>query len=355
MGMYNAIIDDELLNPLGIYKERLSPVRALRRDARRCPTPRPQAVRTWLDAAACASTLGTRRGDRADRRAARRASARCTSPPCASPTTSAATPSASSTSRASRTSRPRRDLAEGLLNNVERPAGAQPRRRARAVRRPSRCRTSTRSTRAPPSTRWSPTGSGPRWASTRRPRCTTSAGARTTTAEFVWVFEISGSVPASHLIGGYARRWSERQPPMYFPLGGGTLKGVSKPGEIVWCRVFVDGRRAARRHRPRAPSSSCRTRRPSAAGTRPTPQWPIMHAVLHGVTRDQFMARHKANHLQVAYAPDADTADRALRPRRPCSRRSAWRSTPAGSRSAPSAPAGDAGWSALRLLIVDAR
>ncbi len=24
MGMYNAIIDDELLNPLGIYKERLS-------------------------------------------------------------------------------------------------------------------------------------------------------------------------------------------------------------------------------------------------------------------------------------------------------------------------------------------
>ena len=24
MGMYNAIIDDELLNPIGIYKERLS-------------------------------------------------------------------------------------------------------------------------------------------------------------------------------------------------------------------------------------------------------------------------------------------------------------------------------------------
>jgi hypothetical protein len=43
-----------------------------------------------------------------------------------------------------------------------------------------------------------------------------------------------------------------------------------------------------------------------------TPQWPIMHAVLHGITRDQFMARHKANHLQVAYAPDDATADRAL-------------------------------------------
>jgi hypothetical protein len=26
----------------------------------------------------------------------------------------------------------------------------------------------------------------------------------------------------------------------------------------------------------------------------------------------QFMARHKANHLQVAYAPDDETADRAL-------------------------------------------
>ncbi|MFF1569236.1 hypothetical protein ACFVY1_38295 [Streptomyces sp. NPDC058293] len=31
------------------------------------------------------------------------------------------------------------------------------------------------------------------------------------------------------------------------------------------------------------------------------------------MTRDQFMARHKANHLHVAYAPDAATADKALR------------------------------------------
>ena len=43
-----------------------------------------------------------------------------------------------------------------------------------------------------------------------------------------------------------------------------------------------------------------------------TPQWPLMSAVLHGVTRDQFMARHKANHIQVAYAPSAAEADRAL-------------------------------------------
>jgi hypothetical protein len=43
-----------------------------------------------------------------------------------------------------------------------------------------------------------------------------------------------------------------------------------------------------------------------------TPQWPIMHAVLHGVGRDQLMARHKANHVNVVYAPDAETADKAL-------------------------------------------
>ena len=42
------------------------------------------------------------------------------------------------------------------------------------------------------------------------------------------------------------------------------------------------------------------------------PQWPIMHAVLPGISRDQMMARHKANHIQVAYAPSADDANRAL-------------------------------------------
>jgi hypothetical protein len=27
---------------------------------------------------------------------------------------------------------------------------------------------------------------------------------------------------------------------MYFRLGGGTLRGIAKPGEIVWSRVFVE-------------------------------------------------------------------------------------------------------------------
>jgi hypothetical protein len=43
-----------------------------------------------------------------------------------------------------------------------------------------------------------------------------------------------------------------------------------------------------------------------------TPEWPIMHVVLHGVSRDQFMARHHANHANVAYAPTAEAADKAL-------------------------------------------
>src|SRR5580692_9671063 len=43
-----------------------------------------------------------------------------------------------------------------------------------------------------------------------------------------------------------------------------------------------------------------------------TVQWPIMHAVTYGITRDQLMARHKANHIQVAYANSAAEADQAL-------------------------------------------
>jgi hypothetical protein len=37
-----------------------------------------------------------------------------------------------------------------------------------------------------------------------------------------------------------------------------------------------------------------------------------MHAVTYGVSRDQMMARHKSNHIQVAYASTAADADKAL-------------------------------------------
>jgi L-fucose isomerase-like protein len=129
--------------------------------------------------------------------------------------------------------------------------------------------------------------------------------------EFVWVFEISGAAPASHFIGGYAGAAGERQPPMYFPRGGSTLKGVSRPGEIVWSRVYVQGDRL---HMDIGRGGVVRlsgeeTQRRWAATTS---QWPIMHAVLYGVTRDQLMAKHQANHIQVAYAPSHELARRAL-------------------------------------------
>ena len=40
-----------------------------------------------------------------------------------------------------------------------------------------------------------------------------------TTDEYVWVFEISGSVPPAHLVGGWAGAIGERQPEVYFRLG----------------------------------------------------------------------------------------------------------------------------------------
>ena len=98
---------------------------------------------------------------------------------------------------------------------------------------------------------------------------------------------------------------------MYFRLGGGTLKGISKPGEIVWSRIYIEDGRLQNGPRPgggRRVAAEETERRWQAT----TPQWPIMHAVTYGVSRDQMMARHKANHIQVAYATDADAADRAL-------------------------------------------
>ena len=129
--------------------------------------------------------------------------------------------------------------------------------------------------------------------------------------DYVWVFLISGAAPASHFIGGYSGASSERQAPMYFRLGGGTLKGISKPGEIVWSRVYVMDH-ALHADLGRATVVELPLEETQRRWRLSSPQWPIMHAVLHGVTRDQMMARHKANHLNVAYAPNAADANRAL-------------------------------------------
>jgi len=129
--------------------------------------------------------------------------------------------------------------------------------------------------------------------------------------QFVWTLLISGAAPASHFTGGYAGASSERQPPMYFGRGGGTLKGVSKPGEIVWSRVYVMGG-VLHADLGRASAVELPLEETVRRLELTTPQWPIMHAVLHGVSRDQMMARHKANHIQVCYASSSEQADAVL-------------------------------------------
>jgi len=132
-----------------------------------------------------------------------------------------------------------------------------------------------------------------------------------TTNEYVWVFLISGSAPADHHIGGWAGSESLRQPSMYFRLGGGTLRGIAKPGEIVWSRVFIENNKL-KMDLGRAKVISLPEKETDRRWNETTPQWPIMHAVTYGTTRDQMMARHKANHIQVAYANSSEEADLAL-------------------------------------------
>lgn len=129
--------------------------------------------------------------------------------------------------------------------------------------------------------------------------------------EYVWVFLISGAAPPAHFIGGWKGAEGFRQPAMYFPNGGSTLHGISRPGEIVWSRIYVENEALhmdiGRGGVVKLPAPETRRRLDAT-----TPQWPIMHAVTYGVSRDQLMAKHKANHIQVAYASDAKSADASL-------------------------------------------
>ncbi|MDF3056934.1 MAG: fucose isomerase [Rariglobus sp.] len=132
-----------------------------------------------------------------------------------------------------------------------------------------------------------------------------------TTDDYVWVFLISGSAPPAHHVGGWAGSDSLRQPGMYFRLGGGTLRGIAKKGEIVWSRVFVESGKL-KMDLGRAKVIELPQAETERRWKETTVQWPIMHAVTYGVNRDQMMARHKSNHIQVAYANSAKDADLAL-------------------------------------------
>ena len=132
-----------------------------------------------------------------------------------------------------------------------------------------------------------------------------------TVADYVWVLLISGAAPPAHFIGGWAGAEGFRQPAMYFPNGGSTLRGVSKPGEIVWSRVYVeDG--ALHMDLGRGKVVELPPEETDRRWQATTPQWPIMHAVTYGVSRDQLMAKHKSNHIQVCYATDDAAAEKTL-------------------------------------------
>ncbi|MFI2510856.1 fucose isomerase [Streptomyces sp. NPDC018972] len=308
MGMYNAIIDDEFLNPLGIYKERLSQS-ALVAEMNKVSDAEAQAVRTWLDDAGMTFHTGT---DEATELTDAQLLSQFKMYIAALRISDDFGLDAVGIQyqQGLKDTVPASDLAEGLLNNVQRP--------------PVLSRDGARELYAgAPLPHFNEVDEGVAVDSLVTNRIWTAMGLDPATTlhdirwgeeyegRFVWVWEISGSVPASHH-GGYDKSYSMRQPPMFFPLGGGTLSGVSKPGEVVWSRVFLmDGRLHVDLGRASAVELPAEETQRRLDAT--NHQWPIMHAVLHGVTRDQFMARHRANHLNVAYAPDEDTADKALR------------------------------------------
>ncbi|MDR0285101.1 MAG: hypothetical protein LBI33_09460 [Propionibacteriaceae bacterium] len=309
MGMYNALIDDELLNPTGIYKERLSQS-ALVAEMNKVTDAEAQAVRDWLDAAGMTFHVDNEGDEKeclTDAQLHQQMKMYVAALRMADDF--GADLVGIQYQQGLKDTVPASDLVEGLLNNVERPPvtsrdGSRILYEGHALPHFNEVDEGVAVDLLVTNRVWTAMGLDPastlhdvRWGDDWD-------------GDFVWVLEISGSVPASHL-GGYQNAYSMRQQYYFFPLGGGTLSGVSKPGEIVWSRVFImDGRLHADLGRGTCvelPETEVRRRLDST-----NPEWPIMNAVLHGVGRDQLMARHKANHLNVVYAPDAATADKAL-------------------------------------------
>ena len=312
MGMYNAIIDDELLNPAGIYKERLSQS-ALVAKMRTVKYAEAQAVYHWLVDKGVHFDLGTNgtaeltlvqvieqcRMYIAAVRIAHEFGCDAIGIQYQQGLKDMAVAS---------------DLVEGLLNNSERPpvyaegsdTELYPGGPLVHFNEVDEC---AGVDALVTNHVWNDLGFDPsttlhdvRWGEHY-----TGGGLD----EFVWLLQISGAAPANHFIGGYAGARSERQPAMYFPLGGGSLKGISKPGAIVWSRVFVeDGKLQADLGLGTVVSLPAEETERRWRET--TYQWPIMHAIFHGVSQNQFMGRHRANHVNVAYAPDAESAETAL-------------------------------------------
>jgi hypothetical protein len=308
MGMYNAIIPDELLHSTGIFKERLSQS-ALFAEMRNVSEADARAVYVWLESKGMRFRLGN---DGSNDLTEDQVLDQCRMYIAA---LRIADEFGCSTigiqyQQGLKDLAPASDLAEGLLNNVDRPPAysAQDRRvlfDGEALPHFNEVDECAGLDGLLTNRLWRKLGFAPentlhdlRYGEDYQGR-------------FVWVFEISGSAPPAHFIGGYGGASSERQPPMYFRLGGGTIKGISKPGAVIWSRVFIeDGRLKA--DLGLAESIELPREETERRWNATTPQWPIMHAVTRGVSRDQMMARHKSNHIQVVYAPDWSSAFDAL-------------------------------------------
>jgi L-fucose isomerase-like protein len=308
MGMYNAIIPDELLHATGVFKERLSQS-ALFAEMQQVPAEEARAVKQWLDARGMKFAIGSNpetelTEDQLLGQCAMYIAALRIADDFGCDTIGI------QYQQGLKDLAPASDLAEGLLNNVDRPpvkarGNGRVLYEGKALPHFNEVDECAGLDALVTNRIWTELGYTPE---------TTLHDVRygeTYNGEYVWVFEISGAVPPAHLAGGYAGSVSERQPAMYFRLGGGSLKGVSKAGEIVWSRVFVDGGKL-KADVGRAKAIDLPKEETERRWQATTPQWPIMHAVLYGVSRDQLMARHKSNHVQVAYAPDADAANHAL-------------------------------------------
>jgi L-fucose isomerase-like protein len=117
--------------------------------------------------------------------------------------------------------------------------------------------------------------------------------------KFIWVFEISGGAPPAHF-GGWKNAKIYRQPKMYFPLGGGTCSGVSRPGIITWARFYEHfgeiGMDCGTGEVMELPEREISDRLEKT-----TPQWPIANVHIPGYDRDQCMASHMSNHITIGY------------------------------------------------------
>ena len=311
MGMMNAIVEDFLMNPAGIYKERLSQS-ALYAAMREVAANEAQAIRDWLDKSGMRFETGTNEAeDLTDAQILEQCRMYIAALRIADEFGCDAI--GIQYQQGLKDLVPASDLVEGLLNNVNRPPAYSRDGRELYPGKPlphfNEVDECVGVDALVTNRVWTAMGLDPattlhdvRWGEQY-----SSDGFN----DFVWLFQISGAVPASHLVGGYKGAVSERQPSMYFRLGGGTLKGICKPGEVVWSRVYVEGG-SLKVDMGRATAISLPKEETDRRWREVTRQWPIMHVLLHGVDRNQFMARHPSNHVNVAYAPTAEEADLAL-------------------------------------------